>query len=187
MSYVLYALGKYPKEQRKLIEELQRHNLEHSDYITAADLNKLEYLDMFIKECLRFYTIVPLTGRQTTQPTKIGQRTYAAGITLWINMYGLAHDCTLFEEPMTFKPTRFSKEAFKNVPIYSYIPFSAGPHICIGRKYALLIMKILTVKILQKIVVTLKDPEEELVLMSQMVLKAKNGINLIFTERLNGV
>ncbi|XP_065366517.1 probable cytochrome P450 311a1 [Calliphora vicina] len=183
MSYVLYALGKHLGEQQKLVQELQQHNLEYSEYLTAAQLNKLEYLDMFMKECLRFYTIVPLTGRQTTQPTKIGQRTYAAGITLWINMYGLAHDSTLFEDPMSFKPLRFSKENYEQVTKFSYIPFSAGPHICIGRKYAFLIMKILTVKILQKFVVTLKDPREELVLMSQMVLKAKNGINLVFKER----
>ncbi|XP_037815297.1 probable cytochrome P450 311a1 [Lucilia sericata] len=139
---------------------------------------------MFIKECLRFYTIVPLTGRQTTQPTKIGQRTYAAGITLWINMYGLAHDESLFEDPWSFKPSRFTKKSYEKVPKFSYIPFSAGPHICIGRKYAFLIMKILTVKILQKLQVSLRDPDEELVLMAQMVLKAKNGINLVFNERL---
>ncbi|KAI8120585.1 putative cytochrome P450 311a1 [Lucilia cuprina] len=184
MSFVLYALGKYPEEQKRLLQELQHHNLDFSESLTPSDLNKLEYLDMFIKECLRYYTIVPLTGRQTTQPTKIGQRTYAADITLWINMYGLAHDESLFEDAWSFKPSRFTKESYEKVPKFSYIPFSAGPHICIGRKYAFLIMKILTVKILQKLQVSLKDPEEELILMAQMVLKAKNGINLVFKERL---
>ncbi|KAM7346843.1 cytochrome P450 311a1 [Cochliomyia hominivorax] len=183
MSFVLYAMAKYPLEQEKLFKELQHHNLEYIDHITANDLNKLEYLDMFIKECLRFYTIVPLTGRQTTTTTKIGQRTYPAGITLWIDMYGLAHDHKLFEDPMSFKPQRFSKENYEKVPKFSYIPFSAGPHICIGRKYALLIVKILSVKILQKFIVTRRDPEEELILMAQMVLKAKQGINLVFKER----
>lgn len=183
MSYVLYAMGKYPEEQEKLYQELKKHNLEYTNHLTANDLNKLEYLDMFIKEVLRYYTIVPLTGRQTTQSTKIGKRIYPAGITLWIDMYGLAHDPKLFEDPMIFRPDRFSKENYERVPKFSYIPFSAGPHICIGRKYASMIMKILSIKILQKFVVSRKDPNEEFVLMAQMVLKAKNGINLVFKER----
>ena len=184
MAFVLYALGKYPQEQEKLVQELQDCDMEACDLITSNELNKLEYLDMFLKECMRYYTIAPLTGRQTTATTKIGQRIYPPGITLWINMYGLAHDKTLFEDPMMFKPSRFAKNLHDNIPSFSYIPFSAGPHSCIGRKYAVLIMKILTIKILQNFKVELEKPDEDLVLMMEMVLKSKNGINLKFKERL---
>lgn len=184
MSFVLYALAKYPMEQEKLFIELSEHNFQHTEQLSVADLNKLEYLDLFLKECLRYYTTVPLTGRQTSQTTKIGERTYAAGITLWINMYGLAHDSKLFKDPWSFRPARFRKDACESIPQFSYMPFSAGPHICIGRKYALLIMKIITVKILQKLIVKPKDSSEKLILILQMVLKSKNGINLILKERL---
>lgn len=184
MGFVFYALAKYPQEQEKLIKELQDCDMTFCNNITETELNKLEYLDMFLKECMRFYTIVPLTGRQTTYDTKIGRQTYPPGVTLWINMYGLCHDKTLFEDPMTFKPSRFSKDLYENIPRFSYIPFSAGPHICIGRKYAVLMMKILTLKVLQNFKLELKNPAEELVLMMEMVLKSKNGIKLKFKERM---
>ncbi|XP_061395359.1 probable cytochrome P450 311a1 [Musca vetustissima] len=184
MCFVLYCLGKYPQEQQKLLEEIQSIRRESDEgFPNTSDLNKLEYLDMFIKECLRLYTIVPMTGRQTTKTTKIGGRLYPPGVTLWINMYGLCHDSQLYEEPFIFKPSRFTRMEYQRLPKFSYIPFSGGPHVCIGRKYSLLIMKIMCVRLLENFEVTLKDPNEKLILMSQMTLKSKNGINVIFRER----
>ncbi|XP_073828059.1 cytochrome P450 311a1 [Musca autumnalis] len=184
MCFVLYCLGKYPEEQQTILAEIQsiqRNSIDN--FPNTSDLNKMEYLDMFIKECLRLYTIVPMTGRQTTEPTKIGNRFYPPGVTLWINMYGLCHDSQLYEEPFKFKPSRFTRMEYQRLPKFAYIPFSGGPHVCIGRKYALLIMKIMCVRILETFEVVLQDPNEELILMSQMTLKSKNGINVIFRER----
>lgn len=184
MCFILYSLGKYPLEQQKLVEEIQSIHVDSQQtFPTSSDLNRLEYLDMFIKECLRLYTVVPMTGRQTTQSTKLGGRSYPAGVTLWVNMYGLSHDSSLFEQPFEFRPSRFARLEYQRLPKFSYIPFSGGPHVCIGRKYALLIMKVMVVRILQQFEVVLKDPEEELILMAQMTLKSKNGINVMFKER----
>ncbi|XP_053951718.1 probable cytochrome P450 311a1 isoform X1 [Anastrepha ludens] len=182
MCFVLYSLGKYPAEQQKLIAEIEEYSLRYAD-LTVDALNRLEYLDLFIKEVLRYYTVVPLTGRQTTTDTVIGGRRYCADITLWINLYGLAHDEKYFESPELFRPMRFVNTQNERLPAYVYIPFSGGPHICIGRKYALLIMKILTVQILRNFEVQLSNPNEVLVLQAQMVLKSLQGFNLIFTPR----
>ncbi|XP_067637050.1 probable cytochrome P450 311a1 [Eurosta solidaginis] len=176
MCFVLYSLGNYPVEQHKLIKELEKHSIIRA-ILTSDTLKHLEYLDLFIKEVLRYYTIVPLTGRQTYTDSVIGGRHYCAGITLWINIYGLAHDDCYFEAPEEFRPERFTKTQSQLLPPNVFIPFSSGPHICIGRKYALLIMKILTVKILLNFEVELRDPNEELVLQAQMVLKALQGFN----------
>lgn len=186
MGFILYSLAKYPAMQMKIqqeIKEILTNEQTETVSLTSNQINCMEYLDMFIKECLRYYTIVPVTGRQTTADTKIGNIEYCAGITLWINMYGLAHDENFFEDPYEFRPERFSKENQAKLPPFSYIPFSGGPHVCIGRKYAWLIMKILTVRILQNFEITLKHPNEKLVLMAQMVLKSLHGINLIFKQR----
>uniref|UniRef100_A0A1A9VWQ0 Cytochrome P450 n=1 Tax=Glossina austeni TaxID=7395 RepID=A0A1A9VWQ0_GLOAU len=183
MCYVLYALAKYPQEQQKLSEEIQhiQQGCKLSPNVDFNELQKYKYLDLFMKECLRFYTVVPLTGRQTTNSTRIGGRVYPAGVTVWINLYGLAHDPDLFEDPDQFRPLRFAEE--KSLIAFSYLPFSGGPHICIGRKYALMIMKIMTIKILEQFQLVLVDPLDDLILMAEMVLKSKNGINLIFQER----
>lgn len=182
MCFVLYSLGKYPVEQRKLLAEIREHSLEDAD-LTAESFNRLEYLDLFLKEVLRYYTTVPLTGRQTTTETVIGGRHYCAGVTLWINIFGLAHDERYFDAPEEFRPMRFARAQKEHVPPYVYIPFSGGPHVCIGRKYALLIMKILTVQILRNFEIQLHKPQEELMLQAQMVLKSLQGFHLMFKPR----
>lgn len=181
MGFVLYALAKHPAVQQRLHAELADLPAGGEDDLDA--LNQLLYLDALIKEVLRQYTIVPSTGRQTTQSTIIGGRRYCAGVTLWINMYGLAHDAQYFKDPYEFKPERWLDDQMTDPPPYSYIPFSGGPHVCIGRKYSLLLMKVLTVRIVNNFQLELRDPLEEPVLQAQMVLRFRDGIHIKFIQR----
>ncbi|XP_039499180.1 probable cytochrome P450 311a1 [Drosophila santomea] len=182
MSFVLYALAKYPEAQCRLRKELQDVALDESTDLDA--LNGLPYLEALIKEVLRLYTIVPTTGRQTTRSTEIGGRTYCAGVTLWINMYGLAHDKEYYPDPYAFKPERWLQEdgAFAP-PAFSYIPFSGGPHVCIGRRYSLLLMKLLTAHLVMAFDLKLDQEQAPLKLQAQMVLKAQQGIYVSFSKR----
>ncbi|XP_034477095.1 probable cytochrome P450 311a1 [Drosophila innubila] len=184
MGFVLYALAKHTAVQERLHAELAVLTPGGADDLDA--LNQLLYLDALIKEVLRQYTIVPCTGRQTTQPTEIGGRSYCAGITLWINMYGLAHDADYFKDPYEFRPERWLEKKV-TAPPYSYIPFSGGPHVCIGRKYSLLLMKMLTVRIVESFQLELSDPLEEPVLQAQMVLRFRDGINIKFLQRKSNI
>ncbi|XP_055855526.1 probable cytochrome P450 311a1 isoform X2 [Episyrphus balteatus] len=177
MNFILYCLAKYPECQEKLYNEISSDT--ESNY---PNINEMKYLDMFIKECLRFYTIVPLTGRQVTKKINIGNYEIVPGTTLWINMYGLAHDAKRFPEPDKFDPERFGSDG-PEIPPYVFLPFSGGPHSCIGKRYAMLIMKIVTVRTLQRTKIQLQNPNEILELKAEMVLKSTSGINLIFEKR----
>jgi cytochrome P450 len=54
------------------------------------------------------------------------------------------------EDALEFKPERFSHENFKNIHPYAYIPFSGGPRMCPGYKYAMITMKIFLSKFIIK-------------------------------------
>lgn len=180
----MYALAAHPPVQARLHAELAELSLDDANDWDA--LNRLVYLDALLKEVLRLYTIVPSTGRQTTRPTTIGGRRYCAGVTLWINMYGLAHDSEYFPDPYELRPERWLHQQSETLPpAYSYIPFSGGPHVCIGRKYSLLLMKLLTVRIVRAFRLQLSESAPPLVLQAQMVLRSRDGIKVHFWPRVD--
>lgn len=56
----------------------------------------------------------------------------------------LHRDERFFPNPDNFVPERFFSPTLKeNLPTYAYIPFSAGPRLCIGKKFAQLSIKII--------------------------------------------
>ncbi len=44
---------------------------------------------------------------------------------------------TLWDDPAAFRPGRFLPENRKAIDRYAYIPFSAGPRVCIGAAFAM--------------------------------------------------
>ena len=57
-------------------------------------------------------------------------------------------------------PFRFSKENKDTIDPYTYMPFGAGPRNCIGMRFALVMMKLAMVEILQKFSFAVCDQTE---------------------------
>lgn len=72
MSSFVLLMGMYPEIQEKVFEELRSVLPSKDEDLTDNKLNKLEYLDLTVKETLRFMTVVPYIARYLTTETKIG-------------------------------------------------------------------------------------------------------------------
>lgn len=56
LSYCTYVLATHPEEQQKLFEEISYANNNeefNAEELNADNINKYEYLDMFIKEVIK--------------------------------------------------------------------------------------------------------------------------------------
>lgn len=69
------------------------------------------------------------------------------------------------EDAEEFRPERFEPEEFDKIPPYAYLPFSKGPRICPGTKYAMNSMKVTLAYLMRNFKVSstlkLKDTEFE--------------------------
>ncbi|GAA2966956.1 cytochrome P450 [Actinokineospora diospyrosa] len=132
----LYHLGLHPEWQEQARAEARSVG---SGPLSVADLDRLEVLDMVIRESLRLVTPVPSPARRAIADTEIQGHFVPAGtmvsVTLWLNHLLPEY----WPDPHRFDPLRFSRE----IPRYNWLPFGAGAHKCIGLRFGMYEVKTL--------------------------------------------
>ncbi|HYV16808.1 MAG TPA: cytochrome P450 [Conexibacter sp.] len=93
-----------------------------------------EYLDAVCKEVLRIRPVVPIVGRDVTEPVEIGGHQIPAGTDLAVVIAITHHREDVFPEPSRFRPERFLTPG--EVRPYSWVPFGGGVRRCIGASFA---------------------------------------------------
>ena len=79
-----------------------------------------------------------------------------------MSIYHIQRDPDYFQNPTEFRPERFQdKEELSRMNPYAFIPFSAGPRNCIGKKVGELEVKIVLTHILRNMWVEAMIPFEE--------------------------
>ncbi|CUA74246.1 Cytochrome P450 CYP72A219 [Rhizoctonia solani] len=167
-TWALYALAKHPHVQRKLREELLECSL--GDEPGMTELDKLSYLDHFIRECLRVHCPVPNVPREATHDVQIPvSKSYK-------DKYGVEHDyisvqkgdtitvpiMTLHgmkeiwgEDAAEFRPERWEHlpDSVNDVPgvVGHLMTFIHGQRSCIGYRLSMIEMKALIYSLVRSI------------------------------------
>ena len=103
---------------------------------TLDDLPKLGLLLRVFKESLRKYPPVYLTGRDVLADVEIGGVLLPKQSNVTLSAFSLHHRRDLWPDPETFDPDRFLPEREAARSRFAYLPFGAGPRICIGYQFA---------------------------------------------------
>ncbi|OWF45038.1 Cholesterol 24-hydroxylase [Mizuhopecten yessoensis] len=148
LSFMVFLLAQNPACYKKLQDEIDT-NVAAVSVLTSAELDDLPYLDMVMKETLRLYPIVKQTFRETVRNERLGEFSLPAGTDIMVSFYANGRSTKTLTNPSQFLPERFDPKANERVGTYVYTPFSAGPHTCIGKKFAEIETKIIMAKIIQ--------------------------------------
>ncbi len=149
LSWTWYLLCQHPdvyqKVQREVDEVLKGRTP------TAADLPNLPYCLQVFKETMRLYP--PASGilREALHDIEIDGYLVPKGHNVLLSPYTLQRRPEYFPNPETFDPDRFTPEREKQIPRYAYIPFGAGPRICIGNYFALMEGQLLIATLAQRV------------------------------------
>jgi cytochrome P450 len=135
LSWTWYLLSQHPAVEAQLHEELAlvlagrvpRHE----------DIVKLRYTRMVIEESLRLYPPAHTLAHQAVAADEVLGHRIPAGATVLVVPWLLHRKPSLWERPEHFEPERFSPERSAARPRFAYIPFGAGPRVCIGAAFAM--------------------------------------------------
>lgn len=150
-----WCMASNPEAQRVARDELQ-HVLQGSAP-TVETLPELHYLAQTIKETLRCYPVAPLLiSRRATRDIQLGEWALPARTLFMIPVHLMHHDPRWFPDPKAFRPERFAPDA-QEVPRGAYIPFGAGPRVCLGQHLAMTEMTVIAAMLLQRFVLSVPE------------------------------
>jgi cytochrome P450 len=99
---------------------------------TYEDLRRLSYTSMVVEEAIRLYPPVWILTREAVEDDVIDGYPIQGGTDVLISPYTLHRNATFWTDPEKFDPERFDPEQVRARQRYSYLPFGAGPRVCVG-------------------------------------------------------
>ncbi|XP_065159090.1 cytochrome P450 4g15-like isoform X2 [Atheta coriaria] len=184
-SFALCMMGIHQDIQNKVRQEVDEIFQGSDRECTFADTLEMKYLERVIMETLRMYPPVPLIARQLQEEVELrsGKYSLPVGATVVVVQAVLHRRPDVFPNPDVFNPDNFLPEKCQDRHYYSYIPFSAGPRSCVGRKFAMLKLKVLLSTIFRKYRVHCDMKEEDFKLQADIILKIADGFNIRLEPR----
>ncbi|TRY87491.1 hypothetical protein DNTS_035314, partial [Danionella cerebrum] len=152
LTFLLYNIATNPDCLEKLLQEIDT-NFPLDTPVTYDALMKMDYLEMVINESMRIIPTAPRLERVCKKTIEINGITIPKNTLVAIPTCVLNRDPEIWESPDQFRPERFSPENKSEFQQYVFLPFGLGPRNCIGMRFALMIMKIVVVKLLQNFTV----------------------------------
>ena len=105
--------------------------------LNLATLDQLVWTRAVIEESMRLYPPSPLIGRMACGEDVLGTERIPAGTIILISPWVLHRHPKLWSEPDMFVPERFLPGRREQIPRFAYLPFGAGPRVCLGIGFAM--------------------------------------------------
>ncbi len=175
LTWTLYLLARAPEWEHRILEEVRE--IAGDGPIKPDHIDKLVITTQVLKESMRLYPPAPIMSRQSTVDTDLAGVPIKSGTQIIIPIYAIQRHRRHWADPDRFDPTRFAPENEAKIARYHYMPFGAGPRICIGMAFALIEgVAILATLVRAASFATTPDHEPEAV--SRVTLRPTGGMPL---------
>ncbi len=181
LTWTWYLLSQHPEVEAQMHNELD--TILEGRSPTLVDLPQLPYTEMVLKESMRIYPPAWLLNtRQALEETTIGDYTVPKDGLVMISPYVMHRHPSYFDDPMRFDPERFRPENEAQIEKYTYLPFGAGPRVCIGHSFAMMEAHLILATLAQRFRFEL-EPTEEIAPNAQVTMSPANGMKMTVVER----
>jgi cytochrome P450 len=136
LTWTWYELGRNPAALARLEAEVSR--VAGTRPVTTADLPELPWTAAVIDEAMRLHPPAYMIGREVVRDVEIGGFELPASSVVDVYIRGIHRRADYYPAPLAFQPERMLPDAKKARPRHHYLPFGAGPRVCIGAHFALM-------------------------------------------------
>jgi cytochrome P450 len=136
LTWTLYLLARAPAWGDRLAQEVRE--VVGDGPVQPEHIDKLVLTTQVLKESMRLYPPAPIMSRQASADTELAGVPVKAGTQVIIPIYAIQRHRRRWSNPDHFEPERFAPEHEAHIPRYQYMPFGAGPRICIGMAFAMI-------------------------------------------------
>ncbi|EOG7129172.1 cytochrome P450 [Campylobacter jejuni] len=176
LTWTLYLLSLYPKEQEKAYEEITQ--VLQGGVIEISHLRQFKYLTNIFKESLRLYPPVGFFAREAKKDTQVRDKLIKKGSGVVIAPWLIHRHEEFWTNPHGFNPSRFEGEYKKD----AYLPFGVGERICIGQGFAMQEAILILANILKIYKLELEEgfvPD----VVGRLTVRSANGMRIKFSKR----
>src|SRR6185437_2595600 len=176
LTWTLYLLSAFPQTEARVAAE-----------IGAADGDpaRMPYTKQVLEESLRLYPPAPFISRDSIGPDTVGPIAIRGGTSVLISPWLIQRHRALWQAPDYFDPERFAPGRREAIHRFAYIPFGAGPRICIGMGFAMQEALIVLGQILKRYRLTL-GPGHPVVPRGRLTLRPQFGLRMTLEKRCRG-
>ena len=136
LTWALYLVGMHKPTAERIRAEVQAVCGDRD--IIYEDMEKLVFTRAVIDETMRLYPPAPMLNRECHEETQILGRKIEVGDTFLLCNYVMHRTERLWENPNAFDPDRFIRQPDLKAKGAPYMPFGAGPRICVGMAFAIM-------------------------------------------------
>jgi cytochrome P450 len=137
-----------------------------------------EYLDAVVKESLRLRPVIPGVGRVVRgKPFALNGWTIPVGVEINPSIRVIHRRADLYPEPAAFRPERFLGPGAPDT--YTWIPFGGGTRRCLGASFALMEMRVVLERVLERCALRPADPAVEETIFRGITLAPRNGVRIV--------
>ncbi len=135
LGWTLYCLSQAPWERDRVEAEI--------DAVLAREPDPTKWLDTMpytraaFEEAMRLYPPAPSINREPIEPESWRDLDIPAKAAVLVMPWTVHRHRKLWDKPDAFMPERFHPGNREKIDRYQYLPFGAGPRVCIGMAFAM--------------------------------------------------
>jgi cytochrome P450 len=179
LSWTLYLLSQHPAVDARLHVELRDALGERAP--TLDDIPRIAYAERVVKESMRLFPPVYAIGREAVRSGEIRGYAVPEGTTVFMSQWVIHRDARFYEDPLSFRPERWSAEAERRLPKFAYLPFGGGPRLCIGNTFAMMEAVLILCALVRRFRFELTDQPP--VPFPSITLRPRNGLRMRVRRR----